>query len=138
MLCFQPAAGDKKICGPSTRYGMRFQFEFPFVKSCCLFQPDACKKILNRIFSSSSGLHRTVLRFLNQYSGLQLNFSLANNRPSAGLLLRRMAQISKSLLRPSAEICYSDETLSLTPWNYTPGDSSCFILFLFFRRFPCQ
>ena len=120
MLCFQPAAGDKKICGPSSRYGMRFQFEFPFVKSCCLFQPDACKKILNRIFSSSSGLHRTVLRFLNQYSGLQLNFSLANNRPSAGLLLRRMAQISKSLLRPSAEICYSDEISPLTPRNYTP------------------
>ena len=33
MLCFQPAAGDKKICGPSSRYGMLFQFEFPFVKS---------------------------------------------------------------------------------------------------------
>ena len=71
---------QKKICGPGSSYGMRFQFEFPFVKTCCLFQPTPCKENLNRIFYSSSGLHRNVLRFLNQYSSLRLNFPLADNR----------------------------------------------------------
>jgi len=93
----------------------------PFCEIMLFIQPDACRKILNRISSPSSGLHRNALHFLNQYSGPQLNFSLANNRPSAGLLLCRMTQISKSLLRPSAEICYSDETSPLTPRNYTPA-----------------